>query len=80
MAIRARSENPDGAESSPECGAALASPGALRQKRKIVTVLFADLVGFTSEAECTDPEEVRTVLRLHARAVSTGPASTRERG
>ena len=30
-----------------------------RRERKVVTVLFADLVGFTSRAESLDPEDVR---------------------
>src|SRR6202162_100554 len=30
-----------------------------REERKVVTVLFADLVGFTSRAERLDPEDVR---------------------
>ena len=30
-----------------------------RRERKVVTVLFADLVGFTSRAESIDPEDVR---------------------
>jgi class 3 adenylate cyclase/tetratricopeptide (TPR) repeat protein len=51
----------------PECGAALAEVQA-REERKVVTVLFADLVGFTSTAEKLDPEEVRALLQpYHAR-------------
>jgi class 3 adenylate cyclase/tetratricopeptide (TPR) repeat protein len=34
-----------------------------RRERKVVTVLFADLVGFTSRAEQLDPEDVDAVLR-----------------
>ena len=34
-----------------------------RRERKIVTVLFADLVGFTARAETLDPEDVDAVLR-----------------
>ena len=33
-----------------------------RRERKVVTVLFADLVGFTSRAERMDPEDVRELL------------------
>src|SRR5437879_8494938 len=43
------------------------TPG-LRRERKIVTVLFADLVGFTARAEKLDPEDVEAILRpYHAR-------------
>src|SRR6478672_5708659 len=34
-----------------------------RRERKVVTVLFADLVDFTSQAETLDPEDVEAVLR-----------------
>ena len=37
------------------------------EERKVVTVLFADLVGFTSRAEQMDPEDIRALL-----AVNTG--------
>jgi class 3 adenylate cyclase/tetratricopeptide (TPR) repeat protein len=36
---------------------------ATRRERKVVTVLFADLVGFTSRAESLDPEVVEAILR-----------------
>jgi class 3 adenylate cyclase len=35
---------------------------ASREERKVVTVLFADLVGFTSRSERMDPEDVRALL------------------
>src|SRR2546428_491335 len=39
-----------------------------RKERKVVTVLFADLVGFTSRAETLDPEDVEAILQpYHAR-------------
>ncbi len=62
-------ENAVGAKFCSECGAALiASAPAARAERKIVTVLFADLVGFTARAERLDPEDVRAVLApYHAR-------------
>src|SRR5581483_1122553 len=45
------------------CGAPLgAEPAAVREERKVVTVLFVDLVGFTSRAERLDPEDVRATL------------------
>jgi class 3 adenylate cyclase/tetratricopeptide (TPR) repeat protein len=34
----------------------------MKQERKVVTVLFADLVGFTSRAEAMDPEDVDALL------------------
>lgn len=49
------------------CGApvpigAMGQP-AQRDERKVVTVLFADLVGFTTRAEEMDPEDVGSMLR-----------------
>ena len=42
------------------CGAPLAAERpAGREERKVVTVFFADLVGFTGRAEQLDPEDVR---------------------
>ena len=35
---------------------------AVREERKVVTVLFADLVGFTERSERLDPEDVRAAL------------------
>jgi class 3 adenylate cyclase/tetratricopeptide (TPR) repeat protein len=40
----------------------MAAPAQAREERKVVTVLFADLVGFTSRAEQLDPEDVRAML------------------
>jgi class 3 adenylate cyclase len=34
-----------------------------RRERKVVTVVFADLVGFTAQAEQLDPEDVEAILR-----------------
>src|SRR3990172_7558055 len=34
-----------------------------RRERKTVTVVFCDLVGFTSRAESLDPEDVEAILR-----------------
>jgi len=53
-------ENQPGAKFCSECGIVLVeTEEVLREERKIVTVLFADLVGFTSRAEQMDPEDVR---------------------
>jgi class 3 adenylate cyclase len=34
-----------------------------RRERKLVTVVFCGLVGFTSRAEALDPEDVEAILR-----------------
>jgi class 3 adenylate cyclase/tetratricopeptide (TPR) repeat protein len=34
-----------------------------RRERKVVSIVFADLVGFTSRAEALDPEDVEAMLR-----------------
>ncbi len=45
------------------CGAALeVQQPVAREERKVVTVFFADLVGFTGRAEQLDPEDVRAML------------------
>ena len=66
---RCGQENPAGARFCNACAAPLADDVETRlEERKVVTVLFADLVGFTSRAERMDPEEVRGLLRpYHAR-------------
>jgi class 3 adenylate cyclase/tetratricopeptide (TPR) repeat protein len=51
--------------SLPDKGAAPAAPttaGASVSERRLVSVLFADLVGFTALSEHRDPEEVRELL------------------
>jgi class 3 adenylate cyclase/tetratricopeptide (TPR) repeat protein len=56
-------ENPEGFRLCGMCGAALAptaAPG--REERKVVTILFTDLVGSTARAEGVDPEDVRATL------------------
>jgi class 3 adenylate cyclase/tetratricopeptide (TPR) repeat protein len=62
-------ESPESFRFCPACAAPL-GPDArtAREERKVVTVLFADLVGFTSRSEQLDPEDVRAVLApYHAR-------------
>src|SRR4029079_17977676 len=57
-------ENPDGSRFCNACASPLAgTESPLREERKVVTVVFADLVGFTSTSEQLDPEEVRAILR-----------------
>jgi class 3 adenylate cyclase/tetratricopeptide (TPR) repeat protein len=56
-------DNPKGFAFCGFCGAALAAIAPSGgEERKTVTVLFADLVGFTSTAEHLDPEDVRRLL------------------
>ena len=56
-------ENPPDARFCNGCGSTLdEATEPRREERKIVTVLFADLVGFTSRAERLDPEDVRALL------------------
>ena len=61
--------HPAGARFCAECGAPLqaaaaATPAAAAAvaERRLVSVLFADLVGFTTLSEGRDPEEVRELL------------------
>jgi len=55
--------NPEDARFCNACAAPLAPElPAAREERKVVTVFFADLVGFTGRAEQLDPEDVRAML------------------
>jgi class 3 adenylate cyclase/tetratricopeptide (TPR) repeat protein len=56
-------ENPDNARFCLSCGKPLdAEAPAARDERRFVSVVFVDLVGFTSRAEQLDPEDVRAIL------------------
>jgi class 3 adenylate cyclase/tetratricopeptide (TPR) repeat protein len=60
-------ENPERARFCLACGTALELV-ASGEERKVVSVLFVDLVGFTAGADRADPEDVRATLRpYHAR-------------
>ena len=50
---------------SPAGAAAAAAPSASVSERRLVSVLFADLVGFTTLSEHRDPEEVRELLSAY---------------
>ena len=56
-------QNPEGARFCNACASPL-QPEArpLIEERKIVTVVFVDLVGFTAQSERLDPEDVRGLL------------------
>lgn len=61
---------PDGARFCPSCGAPQQTAAPAAEERRVVTVLFADLVGFTSLSEHRDPETVkRLVDRVFERLV-----------
>lgn len=45
-----------------ECGTPLTRPERVSDSRKIVTVLFIDLVGSTELAETLDPEALRLTM------------------
>jgi class 3 adenylate cyclase/tetratricopeptide (TPR) repeat protein len=56
-------ENPEGFRLCGMCGAPLVAVAAPpREERKVVTILFTDLVGSTARAEGLDPEDVRATL------------------
>ena len=63
-------DNPERAKFCLACATALSSrvpqTGA---ERKVVSVLFADLVGFTARSDGADPEDVQATLRLYHRQV-----------
>src|SRR4051794_28880513 len=54
-------KNPPQAKFCLECGTSLAAP-ASQESRRTVTVLFADMVGFTSLGESIDQESLRRVM------------------
>jgi class 3 adenylate cyclase len=55
-------ENPEIARFCLACGAPLEAETPHREERRIVSVVFVDLVGFTSRSEQLDPEDVRAIL------------------
>src|SRR5919201_218292 len=70
MAIcpRCGEENPDRARSCPACAAPLAAAPPQHAERKVVSVIFVDLVGFTASSDAADPEDVHATLQpYHAR-------------
>src|SRR5918992_4080279 len=63
-------DNPGGFRFCGSCGSPLADVPRRPEgeERKVVTVLFCDLVGFTSRSDRADPEDVGAMLRpFHAR-------------
>jgi class 3 adenylate cyclase/tetratricopeptide (TPR) repeat protein len=61
-------ESLQGSRFCPSCGAQLSDAEPPREERKVVSVVFCDLVGSTAAAERMDPEDVRARLsHYHAR-------------
>ena len=57
-------DNPGGFRFCGACGAPLTAPArAPAEERRLVTVLFCDLVGFTARSDRADPEDVGAFLR-----------------
>jgi class 3 adenylate cyclase/tetratricopeptide (TPR) repeat protein len=63
-------QNPEGFQFCGRCGAELngAAPRR-REERKVVSVLFCDLVGSTAAADSADPEDVSRALHLYHEVV-----------
>jgi len=57
-----QAENPAGARFCNNCGNPLGAPRSLDGERRLVTILFADVVGSTSLAERVDPEEWTEIM------------------
>jgi class 3 adenylate cyclase len=55
-------DNPEVARFCLACGTALAAADPPGVERRVVTIIFVDLVGFTARAERLDPEEVQALL------------------
>src|SRR5258706_3746488 len=55
-------ENPEGASFCQACGSPLTEESLPNDERRVVTVIFVDLVGFTARAQQLDPEDVRALL------------------
>jgi class 3 adenylate cyclase len=55
-------ENPDNARFCLACGQELGAAATKREERRVVSVVFVDLVGFTERSERLDPEDVRAFL------------------
>jgi class 3 adenylate cyclase len=63
-------ENPEIARFCLACGSPLdESPAQERKERRIVSVIFVDLVSFTGTAEKLDPEDVQALLEPYRDAV-----------
>ncbi len=57
--------NTEGARFCSHCGSSLEQQVGLAEERKLVSILFVDLVGFTARSDGADPEDVRDALQLY---------------
>ena len=64
-------ENPERARFCLTCGQLLVAETPAGEERKVVSVLFVDLVGFTNQSDRADPEDVRATLRPYHERVKT---------
>jgi class 3 adenylate cyclase len=62
---------PDDQRFCGSCGHALDAQAGLHEERKIITVLFCDLVGSTARADGSDPEDVEALMRPYHECVRT---------
>ncbi len=58
-------ENADDARFCSQCATPLTPLEPVRESRKVVTILFCDLVGSTTLGESTDPEALRSRMRRY---------------
>jgi class 3 adenylate cyclase/tetratricopeptide (TPR) repeat protein len=64
-------QNADAARFCSQCGFAFGQTGQAHETRKIVTILFCDLIGSTALSERLDPELVRDVLLRYYESMRT---------
>ena len=61
---------PEDARFCPACGTRAGPEADVERQRKVISVVFADLVGYTSRSETTDAEDVRELLQHYYQRVS----------
>ena len=61
---------PEDARFCPSCGARAVPAAETERQRKVISVVFADLVGYTARSETTDAEDVRELLEHYYERVS----------
>jgi class 3 adenylate cyclase/tetratricopeptide (TPR) repeat protein len=69
--LRCGTENREGARFCDACAAPLLAAVAVREQRKVVTVLFCDVTGSTELGEQLDPEALRALLLQYFERMKT---------